>query len=98
MNDKFRNRILAFYFAGFFNLMIGLYVLFNGRSLVSHTTWLIMIIFFFGFAAVDIWFARTLRRRWAEALQEYAAQQRKDQPEAAGGKADAGSGKEEAKA
>ena len=75
MNDKFRKRILAFYFAGFLNLVLGLYVLFNGRSLVSPTMWLVLLAFFFGFGVVDFWFARTLRRRWVEALREYAGKQ-----------------------
>lgn len=74
-HDKFRNRILAFYVAGFLNLVLGFYVLFHGRALVERTMWLVLLFFFFGFAAVDFWFARNLRRKWIEAYQEYLAQQ-----------------------
>ena len=66
MDDKIRKRILAFYFAGFLNLMLGLYVLFNGRSLVEQGMWYLLLAFFFGFALVDFWFARSLRKKWLE--------------------------------
>ncbi len=75
MDDKFRKRILAFYVAGFLNLALGLYVLFNGRVLVEQSTWYILMAFFFGFAAVDFWFARKLKAKWIEAYQEYLAKQ-----------------------
>jgi arginine exporter protein ArgO len=76
MDSKFRKRILAFYFAGFLNLMLGLYILFNGRALVEQTTWVILLIFFFGFAFVDFWFARNLKKKWVEAYQQHMAAQR----------------------
>ena len=56
-----------FYFAGFFNLALGLYVLINGRSMLEPGMWTILIIFFFGFAAVDFWFPRVLKKKWREA-------------------------------
>lgn len=73
MDDKFRKRILAFYFAGFLNLALGLYVLLNGRALVAQGTWFILLVFFFGFAAVDFWFARSLKKKWIEAYKEHLA-------------------------
>ena len=66
MDDKFRRRILAFYVAGFLNLALGLYVLINGRALVEQGTWYLLLAFFFGFAAVDFWFARALKTKWFE--------------------------------
>ena len=82
MDDKIKKRILAFYFAGFLNLMLGLYVLFNGRSLVEQGMWYLLLAFFFGFAAVDFWFARKLRRQLLEAYAQQMARR-----EAAGNKA-----------
>ena len=84
MDDKFRKRILAFYFAGFLNLMLGLYVLFSGRALVEQGTWYLLLTFFFGFAAVDVWFARNLRKKWIEAYNQHMAQREAAQPKDAG--------------
>ena len=67
MDNRLRKRILAFYFAGFFNLALGLYVLINGRSFVEPGMWVTLIAFFFGFAAVDFWFPRMLKKKWREA-------------------------------
>jgi len=80
VDDKFRRRILAFYIAGFLNLALGLYVLLNGRAMVEQNMWYILMAFFFGFAAVDFWFARKLKAKWIEAYHEYMAKQQA-QPE-----------------
>jgi hypothetical protein len=74
MDDRIRKRILVFYFAGFLNLVLGFYVLLNGRTLVDQGMWYLLLAFFFGFAAVDFWFARNLRRNWAKAQARLAAQ------------------------
>ena len=74
MDDRIKRRILAFYFAGFVNLVLGLYVLINGRAFLEPGTWLILVAFFFGFAAVDFWFPRVLRRNWLEAQARRGAQ------------------------
>jgi len=78
MDDKIKKRILAFYFAGFLNLVLGLYVLLNGRSLLEQGTWYLLLAFFFGFAVVDFWFARNLRKNWAQVQARLAAAQAKD--------------------
>jgi uncharacterized SAM-binding protein YcdF (DUF218 family) len=67
MDDRLKKRILMFYFAGFFNLALGLYVLINGRSFLESGTWMMLIAFFFAFAAVDFWFPRVLKKKWREA-------------------------------
>jgi len=74
MDERVKRRILAFYIAGFLNLVLGLYVLFNGRAILERGTWLILLAFFFGFAAVDFWFPRVLRRNWLEAQARLKAQ------------------------
>ncbi len=70
--------------AGFLNLALGLYVLINGRSLVEQGMWIILIAFFFGFAAVDFWFSRVLKKRWREAQAKLDAQ-RQASPRGEGG-------------
>lgn len=72
MDERVKRRMLAFYFAGFVNLVLGLYLLFNGRAFLERGTWLILLSFFFGFAAVDFWFPRVLRRKWLEAQAQLA--------------------------
>ena len=74
MDERIKRRILAFYFAGFVNLVLGLYVLINGRAFLESGTWLILVAFFFGFAAVDFWFPRVLRRNWLAAQERLKAQ------------------------
>ena len=75
MDDRIRKRVLAFYFAGFLNLILGLYVLLYGRNLVEQGTWYLLLAFFFGFAAVDFWFARKMRKQWREVQARLAAQE-----------------------
>jgi len=86
VDDKIKNRILAFYFAGFLNLMLGLYVLFNGRALVEQGMWYLLLAFFFGFAVVDFWFARSLRKKRIEAYKQHMAQREAAQPKDEGGR------------
>jgi len=74
VDERLKKRILMFYIAGFLNLVLGFYVLFHGRSIVGPGTWYILLFFFFGFAAVDFWFARSLKRKWIEAYQQAMAQ------------------------
>jgi len=66
MDERVRRRIVAFYVAGIVNVFLGLYVLFEGRSVLAPGTWLILVIFFFGFAAVDFWFPHAIRKKWLE--------------------------------
>jgi len=75
MDERLKKRILMFYFAGFFNLALGLYVLINGRSFLESGTWMMLVGFFFVFAAVDFWFPRVLRKKWREAQERLRAAQ-----------------------
>jgi len=74
MDPRLKRRMLAFYFAGFFNLALGLYVLINGKTFLEPTTWMVLLAFFFGFAAVDFWFPRVLKRKWREAQAQLRAE------------------------
>lgn len=58
--------MLAFYFAGVVNLVIGLYVLVAGGAHMGQGTALLIGLFFVGFAAVDFYFPRAMRKKWLE--------------------------------
>lgn len=74
--EKLKKRIYAFHFAGVLNLFLGLYVLLYGAG-VETSTRTIMLLFFFGFAALDFWFPMHLKKKFAEqkALMEQARAQ-----------------------
>lgn len=74
MDERLRKRITMFYLAGVFNAVLGLYVLFEGRKILAPGTWLILLVFFFGFAAVDFWFSKALKKKWLEEQARQAAQ------------------------
>ncbi len=63
--EKLKKRIYAFHFAGVLNLFLGLYVLLYGAG-VETSTRTIMLLFFFGFAALDFWFPTHLKKKFAE--------------------------------
>lgn len=75
MNDKLKRRIYAFWFAGAANLILGVWVLTYGGDLDPKTR-MIMMAFFFGFAALDFWFPMQLKKKYAEQLAEFERQQR----------------------
>jgi hypothetical protein len=58
--------MLAFYFAGVVNLVIGLYVLVAGGAHMGQGTALLIGLFFVGFAAVDFYFPRAMKKKWLE--------------------------------
>lgn len=63
--EKLKKRIYAFYFAGTINLFLGLYVLLYGHG-VEASTRNIMLLFFFGFTALDFWFPSHLKKKFIE--------------------------------
>lgn len=66
MNGRLRRRILAFYFAGAVNLVLGIYTLIEGPALVGRETTVVLALFFFGFALVDFYFPRAMKKKWLE--------------------------------
>ena len=66
MDERLRKRMLAFYFAGFVNLVLGLYVLVAGAAHMGQGTALLVALFFLGFAAVDFYFPRAMKKKWLE--------------------------------
>lgn len=75
MDDKLKKRIYIFMFAGALNLLLGFWVLLMGGDLDPKTRW-VMIIFFFGFAAVDFWFPIALKKKFEQEKAEWERQQR----------------------
>ena len=64
MDGRLKKRILAFYFAGVVNLVLGVYVLLAGIGTMESGTAMLIALFFLGFAAVDFYFPHALRKKW----------------------------------
>lgn len=66
LEERLKKRMLAFYFAGVINLLIGLYVLAAGAAHMGQGTAMLIALFFLGFAAVDFYFPRAMKKKWLE--------------------------------
>ena len=64
MDDRLRKRIIMFYLAGVINLVLGLYVLFQGASVLPPDKVMMLSLFFFAFAAVDFYFPYAMKKKW----------------------------------
>ena len=58
--------MLAFYFAGVINLVLGVYVLVAWGAHMGQGTALLIGLFVLGFAAVDFYFPRAMKKKWLE--------------------------------
>jgi len=65
MDKQLRKRIYMFYFAGAFNLVLGIWVVMAGGELEPATRKSRML-FFFGFAMVEFWFPKQLKKKYEE--------------------------------
>jgi hypothetical protein len=83
MDERLKKRIYTFYFAGALNLVLGGWVLVYGGDLEQGTR-TIMMLFFFGFAAIDFWFPQQLKKKYAEQKAEFERLQREQAGQAAG--------------
>ena len=63
-----------FYFAGVINAFLGVYVAIEGRAFLPPETVRWLALFFFGFALVDFWLPRVLKRKWREAQERLNSQ------------------------
>ena len=77
LDQRLKKRIYSFYFAGVINFVLGLYVLFAGTSFLPRGTAFLLVAFFFGFAAVDFYFPKVMRKKWADYQKQLEEQQRK---------------------
>lgn len=64
MDERLKKRMLAFYFAGVVNLVLGVYVLIAGAAFLGHGTALLVALFFLAFAAVDFYFPKAMKKKW----------------------------------
>ena len=66
MNDRLKRRIFLFYAAGVVNVFLGVYVLVEGTNFLPRETATWLVVFFLGFAAVDFYFPRAMKKKWEE--------------------------------
>lgn len=85
MDPRLKKRIVMFYAAGVINALLGLYVLVEGRNFLPPDTVRWLVLFFFGFAAVDFWFPSVLKKKWAEAVAKQQAVRQAASPRDEGG-------------
>lgn len=76
MDPRLKKRMILFYLAGIFNAALGAYVLLEGRKFLPETTVLLIVFFFFGFAVVDFYFPRLMKKKWLEQQAQIAARQK----------------------
>jgi hypothetical protein len=76
VDARLKKRILAFYFAGVINLVLGVYVLLAGVGTMESGTAMLIALFFLGFAAVDFYFPEIIKRKWREEQAKMGAQAR----------------------
>jgi len=76
MDDKLKKRIIMFYAAGVVNLVIGVYVLFFGRSFLPEDKITMLLLFFLGFAALDFWMPQMMKKKWREDQAKLEAQRK----------------------
>jgi hypothetical protein len=79
VDPRLKRRIFYFYFAGVVNLALGLYVLIYGRSFLPQGTVMILVLFFFGFAAVDFYFPQAMKKKWADYQKQLEQEQQRKQ-------------------
>ena len=68
--ERLRKRMLMFYFAAGINLVMALWVMSVGMGQVASATLLIILAIFFGFAGLNFYMARQLRRQWDAHLRQ----------------------------
>ena len=76
MPERLKKRIYLFYAAGVVNLLIGVYVLFFGRSFLPEDKITMLVLFFLGFAALDFWMPVMMKKKWLQEQKKFD-QQRK---------------------
>jgi hypothetical protein len=81
MDPRLKKRMLMFYLAGIFNAVLGAYILLEGRRFLPQGTALLLVVFFFGFAAVDFYFPRLMKKKWLEQRAQIAAERERQAAE-----------------
>jgi len=76
IDPRLKKRMMLFYLAGIFNAVLGLYILIEGHRFLAQDTVLLLVVFFFAFAAIDFYFPRVMKRKWLEYQAQMAARQK----------------------
>jgi len=79
MDPRLKKRMILFYLAGIFNAVLGGYILLHGRQFLPQSTALFLVFFFFGFAAVDFYFPRLMKKKWLQEQARIAAQRQAEE-------------------
>jgi len=69
--SRLRKRMLMFYFAAGINFVMALWVMSVGSGQVSGGTLAVILLMFLGFAAVNFYMARVLRRQWEQHVRQH---------------------------
>jgi len=81
MDPRLRKRMVLFYLAGIFNAVLGGYILLHGRNFLPQGTALLLVCFFFGFAALDFYFPRLMKKKWLQEQARIAAERERQAAE-----------------
>ena len=68
---RLRKRLLMFYFAAGINFVMALWVVSVGSGQVAGGTLATILIIFLGFAALNFYMARVLKRQWDAHLRQH---------------------------
>lgn len=68
---RLRKRMLMFYFAAGVNLIMALWVGSVGPGQVASGTLALILLMFLGFAAVNFYMARMVKRQWEQHMREH---------------------------
>ena len=71
MDPRIRKRILMFYFAAGINIVMAMYVVSVGSASVSGGVLGVITLVFLGFAIVNFYLAKNLRKRWEEQVRQH---------------------------
>jgi hypothetical protein len=63
MNDKIKTRIILFYIGGILNALFGLYVVFEGPSILPADQVQMLSLAFLGFTVVNFYMASVLKKK-----------------------------------
>ena len=71
MDPKVRKRIWMFYFAAGINIVMAMYVVAVGSGYVPGGTLGLITVVFMGFAFLNFYLAKNLRKRWEEQVRQH---------------------------
>ena len=79
MDPKVRRRILMFYFAAGINIVMAMYVVSVGSGYLSGGKLGLLTLVFLGFAFLNFYLAKNLRKRWEEQVRQHLSNAARDE-------------------